>query len=502
MESLLSRNYRYSDIAILTPRNEDAVRVTSWLNDFRTPFISFSSLDIRRRKLTGEIVSLLRFLDSPTDNLSFATFLLGEVFKKTFSPDEATRFEPHAFLSCAERGRPLYKGFQRGYPDLWDGYFSDLFRCAGYFPLYDLLTQVCHRFRLFDIFADEEATLIRLLETAKDFEGQGFNNLANFLAFAGDLEAEETEWHMKVPESQDAVKVMTIHKAKGLGFPVVVMLLYERRSRGFEFVVNEEGETFSLLKITGDIAQVDDGLGALYRAEELKEQVNSLNSLYVGFTRPEQELYIIGVAADAEKNTYPLELLPFEDYKEAARPVREAAERPSGTNDARLTHRHEAIVFPAPAAAGLNIREKQRGDLVHAALAGIGFVEGGTESAVRAAVARLETDGMNPDDIADTLREFLDTDGVAGYFSPKKGRSVWTEKEVADASGRLFRIDRLVVDEEAITIMDFKTGEEDAQEAHLIQMKNYMQIVRGIYPRHEVTGLIAYVDLRKVRSVS
>jgi ATP-dependent exoDNAse (exonuclease V) beta subunit len=56
VHELHSRGYRYGDIAVLTQKNEDAVRVTTWLNEVDIRFISYSSLDIRRRKITGEIV--------------------------------------------------------------------------------------------------------------------------------------------------------------------------------------------------------------------------------------------------------------------------------------------------------------------------------------------------------------------------------------------------------------------------------------------------------------
>ena len=62
-------------------------RVTSWLNEQGVDFISFSNLDIRRRKITGEIVALLNFLDSPTDDLSFATFVLGNIFQSVLRKD-------------------------------------------------------------------------------------------------------------------------------------------------------------------------------------------------------------------------------------------------------------------------------------------------------------------------------------------------------------------------------------------------------------------------------
>ncbi len=80
VEECLSRGYRYSDIAILTPTNKRVIDVSGWLNEGGVPIISHSTLDVRRRKSAGEIIALLRFLDSPVDDLSFATFILGGVF--------------------------------------------------------------------------------------------------------------------------------------------------------------------------------------------------------------------------------------------------------------------------------------------------------------------------------------------------------------------------------------------------------------------------------------
>ncbi len=83
VHELHSRGYRYGDIAILTQKNEDAVRATTWLNEEDIRFISYSSLDIRRRKITGEIVSLLNFLSSPT-----RIFHLSPLYWETSLPNQ------------------------------------------------------------------------------------------------------------------------------------------------------------------------------------------------------------------------------------------------------------------------------------------------------------------------------------------------------------------------------------------------------------------------------
>ncbi|MDH3252893.1 MAG: UvrD-helicase domain-containing protein, partial [Ignavibacteria bacterium] len=81
ISDVTKRGFRYRDIAIITPTNDDVVRVSGWLNDRQIPFISHSSLDIRKRKSVGEIISLLRFLDSPVDDLSFTSVVFGDLYE-------------------------------------------------------------------------------------------------------------------------------------------------------------------------------------------------------------------------------------------------------------------------------------------------------------------------------------------------------------------------------------------------------------------------------------
>ena len=54
---------------------------------------------------------------------------------------------------------------------------------------------------------------------------------------------------MDVPRELSAVKVMTVHKSKGLGFPVVIILLYESRNRGFDHLLEDVGEEVCLVRL-------------------------------------------------------------------------------------------------------------------------------------------------------------------------------------------------------------------------------------------------------------
>jgi ATP-dependent exoDNAse (exonuclease V) beta subunit len=146
LNSCRERGYGFGDITILTPRNSDVVEVSRWLNAEGIKFLSHSSLDIRTRKTTGELLALLRFLDSPVDHHALSTFLLGELFGK-LAKEDVREFIRTAH-AAAERDKPLYSLFRARYPKLWERYFERLFALVGYLPLYDLIVEV---YRIFDL---------------------------------------------------------------------------------------------------------------------------------------------------------------------------------------------------------------------------------------------------------------------------------------------------------------------------------------------------------------
>ena len=277
----------------------------------------------------------------------------------------------HEFLFRNRKKAPLYKAFQEEFPELWKIYFEDLFKSTGYLPLYDLVNEIYRIYRVFDHFREEEATLIKILEVIKNFEGEGRNNPGDFLKYASDEEAGESDWTIDVPAGIPAVKVMTIHKAKGLESPVAIVLIYEETSRGFKYILDEETDGVHLLKINQQIMKASSFLQEKYEEERLKDLVNKLNTLYVGFTRAEDELYIVGV--QGKRNQFPIDLLQAMDSqigsKNAPRP------RPSEPvkRDLKLYHHPDPIKFPFAAIEELNLEERLRGEFIHRVLY---FVEG------------------------------------------------------------------------------------------------------------------------------
>jgi ATP-dependent exoDNAse (exonuclease V) beta subunit len=504
IKSLLQRGYACSDIAILGYRNEDVVNITTWLNEVDIPFISYSSLDIRTRKLTAEIVALLAFLDSPPDDLSFAGFVLGEIFRKVLEGNEKLELRRlHEFLFKNRKTSPLYKAFHGEFSALWETYFEDLFKSTGYLPLYDLVNEIYRIFRVFEHFKEEEATLVKILEVIKNFEGEGKNNPGDFLKYASGEESGESDWTMDVPAGINAVKVMTIHKAKGLGFPVVVVLLYEEMSRGFKYILDEEADGVRLLKINQQIMKASPFLQGKYEEERDKDLVNKLNTLYVGFTRAEDELYIVGVGS--ARNQFPIDLLKEIDSKTGWEIVPRTRSPETTQEKMELYHPPDPIHFPLPPNKELNLAEKLRGEFVHRVLFFVDRVDERTESELGEIIRRMNDEWKTDyplEVMKRDLLEFLNLEEVRPYFQTTPRKAIQKEQEYSDPRGNLFRMDRVIFEEDQISVIDYKTGADRKEEKeYIFQLKNYVRILKEIYPRKKVEGVIAYVDLKEIKKV-
>ena len=501
IKGLVQRGYSYSDIAILAYRNEDVVNITTWLNEVNVPFISYSSLDIRTRKLTAEIVALLTFLDSPPDDLSFAGFVLGDIFRKTLERNEKVELKAyHEFLFRNRKKAPLYKVFQEEFPELWKIYFEDLFKSTGYLPLYDLVSEIYCIYRVFDHFKEEEATLIKILEVIKNFEGEGRNNPGDFLKCASDEEAGEADWTIDVPAGINAVKVMTIHKAKGLGFPVVIVLMYEEIPRGFKYILDEGTDGVHLLKINQQIMKASSFLQEKYEEERLKDLVNKLNTLYVGFTRAEDELYIVGVRG--KRNQFPIDILQTMDSQIGSRNAPRLRPPEPGQEDLKLYHHPDPIKFPFAVIEELNLEEKLRGEFIHRVLYFVENLDENIEPELEQIIKRVN-DELKTDYPVATMKknllEFLNHEEIKPYFRAMPGRVIRKEQDFSDPRGNLFRMDRVIFEEDQVSVIDYKTGtDKEAEKEYISQLKNYIRILKEIYPDKNVEGVIAYVDLKEI----
>jgi len=500
IDDCIGRGYRHRDIAILTPRNSDVVRVSGWLNKHRIRFLSHSSLDIRTRGITGELLALLRFLDSPVDDLSFATVLLSKLFAATVKRPVTGEIRQFLFEQhqSEDRSRSLYIGFREIYPELWQQSFEHLFNVVGYMPVYDLLSEVYRVFSVFDLHKDEEATLVKLQEVVREVEAKGNNNLKDFLRHA-ETESDDDSWDIAVAPGEDAIPVMTIHKAKGLGYPIAILLFYDTSSQPNNLFIEERDGFLQLMRITRSWADAHERLREIYEANKKLRLVDDLNKLYVALTRAEREMYILSIKA--AKATSPSRFFPAGPYRDG-RPGCVQKPEPEREGVAPIHHCVTRGVRQAPDAGRINREEATRGEFIHAVLSRIEFTATDVEKQIDEAIDFFKRDvreTFNLPSIRAKILSLLRNPDAAPLFAQRAGRQIRNEQEITAADGQLHRLDRMVIDDDVVTVIDYKTGSES--EEHYAQVRGYVRLAQELHPRRTARGLLAYVDLDVVRRV-
>lgn len=494
-----ARGYAYRDIAILTPKNNHVVAVSGWLNAEGIRFLSHSSLDIRTRTITGEILSLLKFLDSPIDDLAFASVLLGRLFHGGSVGVEEMRDLLFRHRTSGGPRQALYTAFRTAYPDLWERRLEHLFNIVGYMPVYDLVSEIYKQFRVFNTFPEEEAALVKLLEMIREFETTGLNNLKDFLSHAEE-ESPDAKWDIAVAPGEDAVTVMTVHKAKGLGFPIVIALLYDAVPRSENMFIEEHDDAIELLRITKTSAEKSADLEVVYNKHKTLQLVDELNKLYVALTRARQELYVLSIKAT--KGDYPSRYFPSEGYTKGVQKPLQKKEK-SEQREMILAHPYTRGLRQAAGGHRIGLEETKRGDFIHNILARIEYAEPSIHDQVENALQSLGSDTRASFDllsIKERILKLLLHNDLSTSFMRKEGRRVLNEQDITTAEGELYRIDRLVVDPEAVTVIDYKTGKENSE--YRTQVQRYMTIARNLFPGRTVHGYLAYIDLNLVRELT
>ncbi len=479
MRDVLER-YHPGDVVVLVRKRDQAATVARWLSEEGVPVVSQSSLNLKEDPTVEAVVSLMRFLDSPIDDLSFANFVLSRLFQ-TVSGD---RFPEVLKLLEGEQNSPLYKEFQRNFPELWERYFNHLFtRAVGFLPPYDLAVKIMETFSLkADLFLNQ------LLEVLWKREALGENSLRRFLEF---WDSAEDELALSMPEGVEAVRIMTIHKAKGLEAPVVVVPFAELnpKKRSYEYLMKEEGLILNLGKY---IAKNFRSLHKVY-AEDLKNRwQDELNALYVAFTRARDELYIINLGLRDNK---------LQDYNFGY------GEEEWEVHILRLGKKGKGVVAPEKAPSGdeftpsfsweARLREKprtfqgsylarKRGERVHRVLEFLG------------------KEPPSPSELEELSRGFSAQEKEALTWLVEENPDlfsgeVFAEFEVVDGEGNTYRMDRVVLSDE-VRVFEFKTGGEYADQ-HLQQLNNYLSLLSRVYPKKPLRGVLLYLDSRTRREV-
>lgn len=132
------------------------------------------------------------------------------------------------------------------------------------------------------------ANLRKLLGIAREFEGRGFNNLYDFVERIKYLKETAHEGQAPVEEAADAVKIMTVHAAKGLEFPVVFVPFCDSITRRDPSMIVDGN--VGILPFIGD--EVPPAFSLYRQIEGMNERAEIARLFYVACTRAMDKLVL------------------------------------------------------------------------------------------------------------------------------------------------------------------------------------------------------------------
>lgn len=511
----LKKRFSYRDITILTRENKDVKLFTSWLIEDNVPVESEKTLNIREHPLIKELISFLKFLNSPIDNLFFASFILGNMFQKATGIDKTTI---HNFLfnlrSKKWKNIYFYREFRKNFSDIWNNYIENFFKNVGHIPIYELIVSILGKFKVMDNFPEHQGFIMKFLELIKKNEDE-YVGLTSFLEFFEEIN--EKELYITVSHA-DAVKIMTVHKAKGLEFSVVIIPFLEIDvtigtggigSKKPYVIKRHKNNTLSLTQLKKKYGYFSEKLCNEYKEEYLKALIDELNNLYVAMTRAQYEMYIFIPQKAGSKNNI-ARILIQDDIYESGNKI---AYKDLDKKEDKL----QTILNPSQYSDWISILKDEfigprelinrdkilKGKALHFILSCIGNLsKRDKEICLKDAKERVQILFpyiKNIDEYINIVRNLIEQDKFKPFFYTKENR-LFQEKEVIDSFGNTKRIDRLILTQEEAQIIDYKSSQDDLK-AHTEQIKEYKNITKSLFPNLKIRGFLIYLDTLSIKEL-
>lgn len=520
LKNELYPSQRWSDILILVRKNSEAIQLASLLLSEDIPVLTENSLLLPGHHLIEQSLALLEFISNPRNEEALQLLLTGSIVAG--HEHAATDAAGLAEAALLRNGQDLADHVREAYPHVWKEFFAPFLETAKMMTPYDAIREWYRKMRVEQRFPEERIFLRSFLEILHGAERNGLVSMNDFLDYWR-LNAErighEPKAHM--PEGLDAVRIMTIHKAKGLQAPVVILPL-----PAHDLKVSPASHAGNITK-DFDGLRLNVPLRKEYHEEYMRalmrDALESLDIIYVGFTRPEKALYIfttpgpdcpLRALAENAGLSFPYEYGEGPEKKYAAReadspagPALPALAEPDWEQPmawmpnlkiARSWPARDAVNAPRAADGHNPFRANVRGRFLHFCLEHMHIAECPEQSAAAAFAFGLAHSGL---DVRADERERREIQaGLCWYASQKDAarwlRDGWKEQPLLDMDGKERRIDLLLPQKWGALVVDYKSGGIKAQDEY--QIRKYMECLRasGQFPG-VIRGILVYLDQRK-----
>lgn len=476
LRELQEKQVPWGEMAILVRANDLGSQIARHLLAEGIPVISGESLLLTNQQHIRLVMGVLHYLTYPNDSINEQLCMQCLVALGKPLP---------------QLGEKLTRYVERIAAQPWPAHWAQL-------PMAELPEQVLH---FFGLLQQSDPYLLRLLDLLAEKKTR-YPRAEQLLDWWYEKGQESA---LPMPEKGNAVRIMTIHKSKGLEFGVVIVadLDSTKNSLGQPETWIDTDLTSSGLALvsTSKLKGLDAPYGQLAQREVEMTEIDYLNMLYVAFTRAVGALYIFGAQqvkgpeylfskkigaflgslGEASSNMWQTGELPvFEKPKPDLELKIHRHQWHDWREHLQLQHRFTSADAQSDALA--------LGEAAHRILADLPHADA-LESVVQTHLAEGLISTAQLDQLLPALRTLLQQEQLKPYFVP--GLRMVAEAGILAPDGSLHRPDRLVYLADEVVVLEFKTGA--ARKEHQDQLDGYVNLLRAM--GQKARGELVYIQM-------
>ncbi|TQD40581.1 UvrD-helicase domain-containing protein [Haloflavibacter putidus] len=485
IQDLEEKNFAKKDICILVRNKKEGIAIANYLSQKDVPIISSETLLLNNAPEVRFIDTLLQLSLQPDDkNLRF------EVLDFLFS-QQTDKGLNHFQFQNNKLNLPL--------PD----FFKSLesiginFAIENFYnlPLYDAVE---YSLRSFGLANTSNAYLQFFLDTIYTYTQKHKDGIQGFVNFWGN---KKDSLSISAPETIDAVQILTIHKSKGLEFPIVIYPYADEKinDTSKEKIWIDLPQNFSIptaqIRASQKLQHYKPVVSEAYQEVLEQTELDNLNLLYVTLTRAKQQLYVLSTL-DLSKNKIEktekfsgifINFLKKQNAWQEDKSNYEFGKIPGANlqkQKIQTLSEDNLLNSSSPSAHNLEIVTKSgalweshaekaiaEGNLIHELLKTVSYQED-VEKAVKNAIQTGLLLKTEAEQYLDLLQKVSLHPQLKQYF--KKDYQVFTEKEILNQK-KFKRLDRLCIKAKLATIIDYKTGSYSG--THTKQVNQYAKAI-------------------------
>ena len=503
----LENNYNLKDICILVRKKKEGVAIAEYLSDKGVRITSSETMLINNSEDVRLVVNIFRLLVNP-NNLEVKIKVLDYIASLNAIEDKHQFFKTHLNLPL----QAFFESFKLFDIDCDPTQLVQL-------SLYDLTESIV---RGFNLTKKSNAYIQYFLDIILEFSQKKISDIPGFLDY---YDTKKDSLNIVSPSNQNAIQIMTIHKSKGLEFPVVIfpyaqLEIYREMEPKEWFPLDQSqfnGFSKTLINFNKDFEDFGDIGESIYLKHRSEQELDNMNLLYVALTRPIEQLYIIskkenqtktGVTFDSYSgllinylmqqglwNDNQLEY-SFGQQKREVIPK----EKPETTQEteqfisvAKQDHDIKIITKSGYLWDTEQQNAIEKGNLIHDIMAEIK-----TEEEIDAVVEDYINSGVINQEQAlllkGTINSIISHPELKNYYSTNY--TIYNERDIISKSGAIIRPDRLAIKDNIATIIDYKTGLPDPK--YQQQLETYSDILKEMNFKVDKKILIYVNDAIKI----